>query len=256
MNEALAELLAASQGFLGEAFVVFLRVGAVMALMPAFGEQVIPARVRLVLAFAFTLIVRAGLDPAVIAVAGPYSMRILGEAMIGLLIGIMLRLFVLALQTAGTIIAQSISLSQMFGGTDGQPQPAVGNVLMLAALAVAVHMGLHVKIAAMLIESYAALPPGRLPDPALVRAWGLSGIRDTFMLAFSIAMPFVLAGLIYNVALGAINRAMPQLMVSFVGAPALTFGGLVLLAVALPTGVALWLGHFDQFLAAPFRVLP
>ena len=129
-------------------------------------------------------------------------------------------------------------------------------LLMLAALAVAVHMGLHVKIAAMLIESYAALPPGRLPDPALVRAWGLSGIRDTFMLAFSIAMPFVLAGLIYNVALGAINRAMPQLMVSFVGAPALTFGGLVLLAVALPTGVVLWLGHFDQFLAAPFRVLP
>ncbi len=256
MNEALAELLTVSRLFLSDAFVVFLRVGGVMALMPAFGETLIPARVRLVLAFAFTLIVRAGLDSSVIQGLGPLSFGLLGEAAIGLLIGMMLRLFVLALQTAGTIIAQSISLAQMFGGTDGQPQPAVGNVLMLAGLAVAVHLGLHVKLAALLIDSYAAIPPGRLPDAGLVRAWGLSGVRDTFSLGFSVAMPFVLAGLIYNVALGAINRAMPQLMVSFVGAPALTFGGLVLLAVALPTGIMVWLGHFDAFLADPFRVRP
>lgn len=256
MNEALAELLTVSRSFLAEAFVVFLRVGGVMALMPAFGETLIPARVRLVLAFAFTLIVRAGLEPTVVSGLDPLSFRLIGEAVIGLVIGMMLRLFVLALLTAGTIIAQSISLAQMFGGTDGQPQPAVGNVLMLAGLAVAVHLGLHVKIAALMIESYSAMPPGRLPDAELIRSWGLSGIRSTFALAFSIAMPFVLAGLIYNVALGAINRAMPQLMVSFVGAPALTFGGLVLLAVALPTGILVWLGHFDTFLATPFLVRP
>lgn len=256
MNEALAELLTVSNSFLMEAFVVFLRVGGVMALMPAFGETLIPARIRLVLAFAFTLVVRAGLDPAQATALDPRSPAILGEALIGLIIGMMLRLFVLALQTAGTIIAQSISLSQMFGGTDGQPQPAVGNLLMLAGLAVSVHLGLHVKLASLLIESYDAIPPGRLPDAGLVRAWGLSGVRDTFALGFSIAMPFVLAGLIYNVALGAINRAMPQLMVSFVGAPALTFGGLVLLAVALPTGILVWLGHFDAFLATPFVVHP
>ncbi|MFT3687644.1 flagellar biosynthetic protein FliR [Paenirhodobacter sp.] len=256
MNEALAALLTEARGFLAGAFFVFLRVGGVMALMPAFGERLIPARVRLVLTFAFTLIVSAGLEPAVTAGLGPLSFGLLGEAVIGLMIGLMLRLFVLALQTAGAIIAQSISLSQMFGGTDGQPQPAVGNMLLLAGLAAAVHLGLHVKLASLMIESYAAMPPGRLPDADLVRAWGLSGVRSTFSLGFSIAMPFVLAGLIYNVALGAINRAMPQLMVSFVGAPALTFGGLVLLAIALPTGVMLWIGQFEAFLASPFQVRP
>ena len=54
----------------------------------------------------------------------------------------------------------------------------------------------------------------------------------TFALAFSLAAPFVTAALLYNIALGVINRAMPQLSVTFIGAPALTAGGLLLILVA------------------------
>lgn len=252
MTAELAQLMAQAQGFLAAAFVVFLRVGAAMALMPAFGEQLLPMRVRLALAVAFTLIVLPALGPA-LPVAG-FSPALFAEVLIGLLLGMMLRLFVLALQVAGTMIAQSISLSQLFGGTDGEPQPAVGNLLILSGLALAVHLGLPVKLAQLLVLSYDALPPGRFPDGALVQAWGLSGVAQAFTLAFSIAMPFVLGALVYNVALGAINRAMPQLMVAFVGAPALTLGGLILLMVALPSGLMLWYGAFDAFIADPFEV--
>ncbi|MFC3118840.1 flagellar biosynthetic protein FliR [Jhaorihella thermophila] len=38
-------------------------------------------------------------------------------------------------------------------------------------------------------------------------------------LPFSLSAPFVIASLLYNLTLGAINRAMPQLMVTLVGAP-------------------------------------
>ncbi|MEM8699663.1 MAG: flagellar biosynthetic protein FliR, partial [Pseudomonadota bacterium] len=51
--------------------------------------------------------------------------------------------------------------------------------------------------------------------------------------------------------LGAINRAMPQLMVAFVGAPAITAGGLALLALAAPLILTLWLDRLDQALAFP-----
>lgn len=250
MNEDLALLLTEVRAYLFSVFPVFLRVGGVMALMPAFGEQAVPARIKLVLALAFTLVVTAGIDQPIAAFRPEY----LSEVLVGLLIGIMLRLFILALQTAGTMIAQSISLAQMFGGTDGQPQPAVGNLLTIGALALATHMGLHVKVAALMIGSYNVLPIGALPSGELVMTWGVGQVTQTFRLGFSIAMPFILAGLVYNVALGAINRAMPQLMVSFVGAPALTAGGLILLALAAPSGLALWLGAFDDFLANPFVV--
>ena len=39
------------------AVLVFLRVGAVMALLPAFGEQIVPQRIRLVLTLAFSAVV-------------------------------------------------------------------------------------------------------------------------------------------------------------------------------------------------------
>jgi flagellar biosynthetic protein FliR len=46
------------------------------------------------------------------------------------------------------------------------------------------------------------------------------------------------------------------LMVAFVGAPALTLGGLVVLAVAAPVALAVWMQAFGDFLAAPFTVPP
>lgn len=258
MMQALADLLDASRGLLFLGFVVFLRVGAAMAVLPAFGEQIVPARVRLGLAIAFTAIVAAPVAAQLQALQLDRlpPLWLASEIAVGLLIGLMLRLFVIALQVAGTIAAQATSLSQLFGGTSGEPQPAIGHLMVMGGLAIAVSLGLHVQLARLLIGSYQALPPNQFPDAELVRSWGLSGVSRTFALGFSIAAPFVVAGLIYNVALGAINRAMPQLMVAFVGAPALTAGGLVLLAIALPTGLSVWHEAFAGFLENPFVVTP
>ncbi|MCL7466489.1 flagellar biosynthetic protein FliR [Phaeovulum sp. NW3] len=246
----LSPILLLGQGFLETGFVIFLRVGGLMAVLPAFGEQFLSARIKLVLSFAFTLVVAPAVAAPVQAVGG--GAIILGEALIGLALGVGIRFFVLALQVAGTIAAQATSLSQLFGGTSGEPQPAVGHLLTTAGLALAVMAGLHVQVAALIIASYDVLPPGQLPDAEALRAWGVSGVTRTFGLAFSIAAPFVLAGLVYNVALGVINRAMPQLMVSFVGAPALTLGGLALLAIAVPSGLVHWHASFTTFLNDAF----
>jgi len=251
MTADLAGLLALTNTMLQAGFVVFFRVGGAMAALPAFGEQFLPARVRLGLAVAFTLIVAPAVHPRIIA-DGFALPVIVTESIVGLTIGLMLRLFVMALQVAGTIAAQATSLSQLFGGTTGEPQPAIGHLMVMGGLAVAVASGLHLQIATLLIASYDVLPPGRLPEAGAIRSWGLSGVSRSFALAFSIAAPFVLAGLIYNIALGVINRAMPQLMVAFVGAPALTAGGLALLALAVPTGLMLWHADLVDFLRNPF----
>ena len=258
MTPLYAEMLQSAQALLWSGFVVFLRVGAVMALAPAFGEVMIPARVKLVLALAFTTIILPGALPALspAATALPTPVWLLAEVAIGLALGLSLRFFVFCLQMAGTIAAQSTSLSQLFGGSTGEPQPAVGELLTMAGLALAAHLGLHVKLSEILLGSYQAFPPGAFPDADLLRRWSLSGATHALSLAFSIAAPFVIGGLVYNVALGAINRAMPQLMVSFVGAPALTLGGLALLMIALPAGLMVWNDAFSAFLVNPFRIAP
>ena len=50
MIGTLAQLAGIGETLLWTGFVVLLRVGAAMALLPAFGELVVPQRIRLVLA--------------------------------------------------------------------------------------------------------------------------------------------------------------------------------------------------------------
>lgn len=251
----LTELTGIGQAWLWTATLVFLRVGAALFLMPAFGEQVVPQRIRLVLALAFTAIVAPAVSDGMAEVQGTLRPAAI-EVLSGLAIGIGMRLFVFALQVAASIIAQVSSLSQLFGGTTPDPQPAIGNLLTVAALALAVLAGLHVKAASLLILSYRVLPAGQFPDAADMADWGLQQIVQSFSLAFALAAPFVIGSVIYNVALGIINKAMPQLSVTLVGAPALTAASLFLMLVAVPLMLAVWLGSFDAFLAQPFRAGP
>ncbi len=249
--QVLGDLSGYGTEFLWRLTLVFFRVGAAMALLPAFGEQSVPQRVRLVLALAFTLVVAPAAGPMPPMGQGFLS-ALIAETALGLSMGISLRLFVMALQIAGAIIGTATSLAQMFGGAGPEPQPAVGNLLVMAGLAIAVAAGLHVQIAQVLVLSYDVFPAGRLPNSGDMAQWGLAQIAQAFSRGFVLAAPFTIAAFLYNIALGVINRAMPALMVSFVGAPALAGGGLVLIAVICPIILTVWLQGLHSFLAQPF----
>jgi flagellar biosynthesis protein FliR len=236
------------------AFLVFLRVGAAMAMLPAFGEQSVPQRIRLVAALAFTAIVAPSVADRM--PEGGRFAAMGAEVVAGLMIGAGLRLLVVALQVAGTVAAQSASLSQLFGGAGPEPQPAMANLFVVAGLALAVSLGLHVRVAELFVLSYDILPPGLMPAAADSAAWGLARVGHAFAIGFTLAAPFVIASTVYNMALGVINRAMPQLMVSFVGAPALTLGGLGLLALSAPLLLEVWLGVLAGHWADPFGHIP
>ncbi|WP_299984271.1 flagellar biosynthetic protein FliR [uncultured Ruegeria sp.] len=233
-------------------FAVFFRVSALVSLLPAFGERSIPTRVKLAVALAFTLIVVPAI-PAVEVSPGLPNMAgsICIEILIGLMLGIGLRLFVLALQTAGSIAAQATSLSQILGGAAAEPVPAMGYLLTLAGLVLAVLLGLHIRAAQFMIHSYTLFPMGTLPAAPDLSQWGVAQVARSFGLAFALAVPFVIASLIYNLALGVINRAMPQLMVAFVGAPAITFAGLFLLFAGTPLILSTWSDALFAFLQNP-----
>ena len=248
LDETLVWLEGAGLALFWSGFLVFVRVGAVMAMLPVFAEQSLPVRFRLGAALGLTLIV----VPAVAAPVDISPIANLAEATAGLLLGAGFRLFVHALQTAGTIAAQATSLSQLFAGAGGEPLSAASNLLTVAGLALAFTVGLHLQAAQALILSYAMIPQGQFPLADDVAAWGTVQVARSFGLAFTLAAPFVIAGLLYNLALGAINRAMPTLMVAFIGAPALTLGGLALLGLAAPLMLQVWLVAWQGWMAAPF----
>ncbi|MQY41979.1 type III secretion protein [Epibacterium sp. SM1969] len=223
------------------AAIVFLRVGAMVSVLPAVGEAYVPTPVKLGIAMAFTLIVAPAapvqnppdgvLDYAGIAVS---------EAIIGLALGLAVRIFVFTLQTAGTIAANSTSLSQAFGTAGQEPMPVIGGFLVVAGVTFAVIMGLHIRVAEYMIQSYQLFPVGEFPEASGLLQWIVQRVSQSYTMAFALAAPFVITAVVYNITLGFINKAMPQLMVAFVGAPAITFGGIFILMVASPMILTYW----------------
>ncbi len=246
--EDLADIAQWAQTVIGAATLVFIRVGAVMALLPAFGEQAVPRRIKLGATLAFTAIVAPlvlPLYPDNLEQSQVVGM-IPSEVIAGLSIGILFRLFVIALQIAGTIAGQSTSLSQIFGaGVGVEPQPTFSTLLVMAGLCLAVIAGLHVYVVQALILSYEIFEPGRAVPSTDLYEWGVSKIAASFALGFTLAGPFVLISVVYNLGLGVINKAMPQLMVAFVGAPAISFAGMVMLLIAAPFLLDVWKNAFE-----------
>lgn len=241
-------------------FGIFVRVAAVAFLLPGIGERAVPARIKLGGAIALSVIVAPmvmGQIPGVLPTPVETGRIVATEAMAGLFIGVSIRILIFVIQIAGTIASQSFSVSQMFGGVAGpEPEPIIASFLTMAVIALALAAGLHVKIALALAASYTIAPFGLALDSADVATWASSSGRAAFDMAIGLALPFVLLSFVYNLSLGAINRAMPQLMVAFVGAPAITGMGIGLLMLATPVILHVWLDRLDLVLASPFSVMP
>ena len=133
---------------------LFLRIGAFVSVLPALGDQMIPARVKLAIA----LVVVVSVFPAVTLPSSepgaPLVFLFFSETLVGFMFGITLRFLSHALLVAGAIAAQSTSLSQLLGGPSIDPQPALSNIIYMAGLVLIILADLHIKIIWALVELY------------------------------------------------------------------------------------------------------
>lgn len=254
----LAQLLSLSEETLTLGLLVFLRVGAAVLVLPGFSERALPMRIKLVVAIALAFAVAAAYSGPPPAELTPQTAAgaILAETAIGLFLGLGLRMFVFALQIAGSIAAQSTSLAQIGGGAFADPMPAIGQILTLGGIALLMLTGFHVKTVVYFVQSYGLFPLDSFPSTAALAEVGIAQVASAFSLGFQLAAPFFLLSVLYNIILGVINRAMPQLMVAFVGAPLITWGSIALLFLVAPFMLSTWAAAVDTFLAAPYAGSP
>jgi len=232
---------------------VFTRLSALFFFLPGVGERAVSVRVRLAAALAVTLILAPAVlpkTPETISLSQA-ALMVSAEAVVGALIGFSIRIAIFTVQTAGAIASQSFSLAQLFSaGMSAEPESPIATLLMFAGIVLVLTSGLHIEAIRVLIVSYDVLPLGAFPGAGETGEWAAERAAISFATALSLAMPFVVLGFIYNLAIGAANRAMPQLMVAFVGIPAVSLAGLVLLAMTAPILLHIWIGFVDESVAA------
>jgi flagellar biosynthetic protein FliR len=228
---------------------VFARVAAALMILPGFGETHLPPRIKLAAALLITLAI-AGTVPGrpelVPATLGVVAGQIGAEIVAGLLLGTTARILFMALHVTGTVIAQQSGLGLLVpSAAEPEGVSAVAQVLLFGAISLIFALDLHHDMLRAVRDSYALLPLGELPDVADMAAHLTATVSTAFALGVRLSLPFLVIGFTVYAGLGVINRAMPQMMVFFVAAPALTMIGLGLLAVMLPTLLLAWASAFD-----------
>jgi flagellar biosynthetic protein FliR len=232
---------------------MFARIGTMVMLLPGLGEMSVPVRVRLVVALMLAAVLfplhRAAYTINLQA-PGPVLIALAQELAIGVVLGLTARLTISALQVAGSVVAQQLGLGFVttVDPTQGQQGIILGNFLTILGITLIFATDLHHMVIAALHDSYRLFRPGEVPLVGDVAALVTRIISGAFRVGVQLAGPFLVFGLVFNLALGVLSRLMPQMQVFFVGMPLSILIGFLILVLVVGAMMGGFLGYVEGVL--------
>jgi len=241
----------------GHAFgfvMVFSRLGSTFMLMPGIGEAFVSPKIRLMLAFTFSFFM---LEPLLGRLPAPPEsisslMHMVGyEILIGLFFGTLLRVVMSVLETTGMVIGLQSGLSnaQVLNPALSSQSPLPSAFLGMIAIVMVFVTGLDHLLFKSLIALYDAFPPNGEIMPGDMAEAMIQSVSKSFQLGIELAMPFFVIGLLMYIALGILQKLMPQVQLFLVMLPVQIWGGLTLMAVTTAGIIEFWLRYFDSTVA-------
>lgn len=233
--------------------VIFARIGAVTMLLPAFSDDAIPGRIRLLFGVGLSIGLYGTLAPAVRPIATSVGVPIaivVAEILVGLAIGMIVRLMFQAAAMTGAIASMQIGLSSalVFDPAQAGQASILSRFAATGAAVVCLALDIHHLWIAAIMSSYRAFPIGGLPDGAGFAELALMAAGQSTALALSLAAPMILYGILFNVALGLGARMAPALQVFFIAQPLNILLGLTLFATGMGTMLTVFADAMAGFL--------
>lgn len=232
-------------------FMIFVRIGSALMLMPGFGEVYVSPRIRLLFALVFSLMLTPMLEPRMpILPTNGFELGVLvaGEVLVGTFLGLIVRVMLSAVHVAGTIIAMqsSLAVAAIFDPSSGGQAPVVSNILTLMAITLFFTLNLHHLMLAALMQSYDVFPPAAFPSVSDMNLLHVRLMADSFTLGVMLAGPHIIFSLLFYLAGGLANRLMPSFQVFFVLMPVQILLALFLLIATLPILIDIFMGFMEN----------
>jgi flagellar biosynthetic protein FliR len=225
--------------FVQTSLLVMARIASMLMLAPIFGERGVPQTVRLMLVLLLTILVL----PVVPASAplqvfsGAWVMAMINQVLIGIAMGLTLKIVFEAFALAGELIANGMGLgfAQLADPIRGGSAPVVGQFLMVCASLLFLASGAHLTMFEGLARSFEARPVSQaVLDPGTIRLL-LDWAGSLFAGGLQLALPVVGALLAVNLSLGVLGRSAPAINLMAVGFPLTLVLGLLMLRWVLPS---------------------
>lgn len=219
------------------------RILGFVASAPIWATGGLPKRVRLMLGLSIVLCLAPAIPEAKVPEINPASthgLEILATQMlIGLCMGLSARIIYAALDIAGEYIGYQMGLgfATFYDPVDSAQTPVMAELLTLFGILLFLALNGHLIYILTLSKSFNIIPISDFANTFGVKNFAHLANLGTIMfsLGLSLCMPVVITLLVFNVALGVLTRASPQLNIFALGFPITLLGGFILIGLALPT---------------------
>ena len=216
---------------------VMFRLTGIFLFAPLFGSNLIPARVKVLLALVLSLGVYPMVPPQTpVELALPtLAVAVGSELLIGVVIGYGASLPLVALQMGGMMMGQQLGLglAQVITGQSGTRTDVTSQFFFVVALTVFLLLDGHHQVLTVLVRSFESIPlGGYAPRESMVRLIvGLLG--SMYELAVRVAAPLLCLVFLETIAMGFIARTVPQFNLLSIGFPLRILMGLALIMALL-----------------------
>ncbi len=227
---------------------VFLRTVTIFFLLPIFGDQAVPARLRIGLGIAFTFFAY----PIVSEFLTQKNYLIQWNVLSLLIITMRELIFAFALGFAAKLIYFGTSIASHLVGVNMGFQaasmfnPAFNDqessysvfknwIVVVLFLILNVH---HVFIEGIII-SFASVPIGPTPDVNSFAKTGIGIAQEAFILGLRLAAPLMTVQILVNISMGLLNRSLPALNVFAISFPLSFITTMIILFLSVGSLVAL-----------------
>jgi flagellar biosynthetic protein FliR len=222
---------------------IFLRVGAILILIPVIGERTVPLRVKGGIAILISLLLmptvhakfpdlhsesEAGIFLLVIAMCS--------EVLIGIVIGFAAKIIFSGIQFAGEMIGIQVGFSivNVIDPISSAQISVISEFQYLIALLVYLAVDAHHTFILAIADSYRFVSPFAYHFSGSLMQHILLFSRELFVTAIKISAPVMAVLFFTNIALGVVARTVPQINIFIVGFPLQIAVGLTFLGLMSP----------------------
>lgn len=216
---------------------VLIRTGAILFVAPIFGAVNVPMQVKLGLTLLIALIITP-LTPFVPMPENILSMAVslLGEVLIGVLIGLAIKFIIAGIEFAGQIASfqMGIGMATAYDPINSAQITVLGRMMSILSLLIFLSINGHLMVLMALQKSFEVIPPYGFHLSAGLMEGFVNFSKEIFILAVKFSAPVVAILVFINVAFGIMARTVPQINMFVIGYAVTILVGFVMILISMP----------------------
>ncbi len=235
---------------------VFVRMCGMILINPLFNRSNIPSQLRMAFILGLSILIAPALDSTRLLSFSDidFVLAIFTELLCGFAVGFVFQLFYYMLLFAGDFLDYTlgISMSKVFDPGSNIQMSVSGTILSVMLILYLFATNGHLELIRIFASSYLVMPLGATTIDLNIGMFFIELFSGLFMLAVKLAIPFLVAQVTLEAAMGILMKIIPQIHVFVINIQFKLLLGLLLL-ILFATPISSFLDNYLGFLFDSMR---